>query len=244
MSKKVAIFIDGENFHLSLRDIKIDSNNVLFDKFFNYLLEPTDELLRAYIFRPQSIFLPKFIDKNKIAENYIYSKFPRNEAERIINEQKTKKEFSSEIWKVVNVEFESIQNWIKYSETNFEKINHKYTRLATEHENIEIYRSGILKLNPYQKIKSEKGVDVSLSSKMIEFALTNKIDKAILISGDYDYKEAIQVVKNTMKRVNIVRIKSSGKSSTSSTLRELADKVIDVTERDFKENFTKNNPVK
>lgn len=72
----------------------------------------------------------------------------------------------------------------------------------------------------------EKGIDVSLVTKMISLGFKNTYDTAILISGDADYVEAVQQIRDLGKRVEIVAFPET----TSPSLRKVADKFIDLND--------------
>ena len=72
----------------------------------------------------------------------------------------------------------------------------------------------------------EKGVDVALITKMLSFAFKGAYDVAILISGDEDFVEAVDEIRNLGKRVEIC----SFKESISPALRKLADKFVTLND--------------
>lgn len=77
---------------------------------------------------------------------------------------------------------------------------------------------------------------------MIALSVENKCEKIILISGDYDYVEAIKFVKNNMTKIHIVKIHKGHPPKNRSVSRDLAilaDRVIDVYENEFKTNYSK-----
>ncbi|MEW5947189.1 MAG: NYN domain-containing protein [bacterium] len=49
----------------------------------------------------------------------------------------------------------------------------------------------------------EKGVDVKLAVDMVSKGLKNQCDVAILVSGDSDFAEAVQIVKDAAKHVEV-----------------------------------------
>jgi len=84
---------------------------------------------------------------------------------------------------------------------------------------------------PYEKTRKcestteiEKGVDVALVTKMISFGFKDTYDTAILVSGDADYVEAIQQIRDLGKRVEIAAFPEA----TSPSLRKVADKFINL----------------
>ena len=72
----------------------------------------------------------------------------------------------------------------------------------------------------------EKGVDVALVTKMISFGFKGTYDTAILVSGDADYVEAVQQIRDLGKRVEIVAFPEA----TSPALRKVADKFVNLHE--------------
>lgn len=72
----------------------------------------------------------------------------------------------------------------------------------------------------------EKGVDVALITKMISFGFKDVYDTAILVSGDSDFIEAVQQIKDLGKRVEI----SAFNKSIAPGLRKIADKFISINE--------------
>jgi uncharacterized LabA/DUF88 family protein len=73
-----------------------------------------------------------------------------------------------------------------------------------------------------KQVSIEKGVDVALVTKMLTHAFQGTYDVAILVSGDSDYVEAMQVVKDRGKTVEIAGFKGS----VGKELRRVADKFI------------------
>lgn len=112
-----------------------------------------------------------------------------------------------------------------------------------EYEDIEIVKTGVVKVNPYLlTYTGEKEVDISLAVKMISLSVEGKCDKIILISGDFDYAEAIKFVKNNMTKIHILKIHKGYPPKNRSVSRDLAilaDKVIDVYESELREKFLK-----
>ncbi len=70
----------------------------------------------------------------------------------------------------------------------------------------------------------QKEVDVSLACEMLEHALLNHFDVAIVISGDRDFVPAIQHVQSAGKIVEVAAFRTSA----SEELRRTADKYIEL----------------
>ena len=69
----------------------------------------------------------------------------------------------------------------------------------------------------------EKGIDIKLATDMLVHAFRENYDVAILVSGDTDFADALQAVKDQGKHVEVALF---GGGSSSQHLRDVADKVI------------------
>lgn len=74
------------------------------------------------------------------------------------------------------------------------------------------------------KYQIEKGVDVSLVTRMLSFGFRNVYDTAIIVSGDADFIEAIEELRNYGKRVEIC----SFNNSIAPGLRKITDVYISL----------------
>jgi uncharacterized LabA/DUF88 family protein len=114
---------------------------------------------------------------------------------------------------------------------------HRYDELSIRFSVVEMVRRRVVRVDPFkQTYIGEKGVDVALAVNMIKFH--EKCDKVILVSGDLDYAEAIQLVKDNLKKVHVVRLFRGHppvNRSVSRTLMALADRVVDVYESELRE---------
>lgn len=70
-----------------------------------------------------------------------------------------------------------------------------------------------------EKSEVEKGVDVALVTKMLSFGFKDTYDVAILVSGDADYIDAVEQIRNLGKRVEIVAFQGA----IAPGLRKIAD---------------------
>jgi uncharacterized LabA/DUF88 family protein len=138
-----------------------------------------------------------------------------------------------------------ITDWIKQERDKFSSIDYVYNTISESYDNIEFVKKGVVKINPYRQIYTgEKGVDIALAVKMIALSVEKKCDKIILVSGDYDYAEAIKYVKNNMTRIHIVRFFQGEPpkcTNFSTELAELADRIIPIYESRIKENYLLSN---
>ena len=202
--KKVTVFIDGQNLWHSLRDIGLRESDIDWNKLINSLLTDDDELVRSYWFRPLKIQEIE-LRFNGFAQRYLRTNFDKSTATAHCKSLKSKK-LDGDIFKQISSEFTLSKNWLSDQKQTFSQVDEKYSQIATKYDDLEIYRTGILKVDPFKRtIISEKGVDVALAVIMAKGALQDKYDKAILISGDFDYQEAVQVVKDATKKIHIVR---------------------------------------
>lgn len=71
----------------------------------------------------------------------------------------------------------------------------------------------------------EKGIDVRLATDMLTHAYRANFDAAILVSGDTDFADAVQAVKDLGRNVEIALF---GNPTSSRRLRDVADDVISL----------------
>lgn len=238
MKKRVVILVDGQNLYYCLKEIKIIEKDINWNNFFQYLLTPEDELVRTYWFRPQKIH-ETCQNPNTIKSKIVFKKFHNYYDDFISNPEK----LSNEINKKIDIEYQTVENWLRFEKNKFSGIEHTYDQLSNEYEDIEIVKAGVVKVDPLKQIYlGEKGVDISLAVKMISLSVDKKCDKIILVSGDFDYAEAIKYVKNNMTKVHIVKFHQGDPPKTKSFSKDLgflADKVINIFESELKSNFKK-----
>ena len=74
------------------------------------------------------------------------------------------------------------------------------TGIATRHDAVEFRRAGAIRYDLFgESLGIEKAVDVKLAVDLI--VLRDVYDVAVIVSGDQDYVPAVQVVKDSGKRV-------------------------------------------
>ncbi len=71
----------------------------------------------------------------------------------------------------------------------------------------------------------EKGIDVKIATDLLVHATTGAYDVAILVSGDTDFCDALQAVKNTGKLVEVALFDPP---TSSASLREVADRILRI----------------
>ena len=72
----------------------------------------------------------------------------------------------------------------------------------------------------------EKGVDVALVTDLVSMAFRDAYDVAILVTGDYDFIEAIRIVMSLGKKVEVAMFSHA----TNDELRRTADRFIPLEE--------------
>jgi uncharacterized LabA/DUF88 family protein len=239
MKRRVIIQVDGQNLFHSLKTIGIKEIEIDWNKLFHSFLDSNDELLRTYWYRPKRLTPSSYPEKAHLRD-YLRSK---NYAEHLIQEYTSFGKPPENLIEEIQHDYLDKQKWLKTQNERFSNIDYKYGLIAQEYSDLEIYKTGILRILPFKKeVVGEKGVDVALSVKMVEFTLTDKCDKIILLSGDLDYAEALTVVKSQMKKVHVVRLHKGIPPkvvSMSNELSAIADKVIDIYEEQLRNEFKK-----
>jgi uncharacterized LabA/DUF88 family protein len=238
--KRVVILIDGQNLFYGLKDMELMERNINWSNLFKSLIAPNgeDELIRTYWFRPQRI-LDGHLSSSSIRNQIVYKRY-----NNYYNDYKTNSGLlPPNVLQAIEQEALKAEEWLKKEKEKFAGIEHNYDQLSMEYGDIEIVKKGIVKVNPYlQQYIGEKGVDISLAVKMMALSVEKKCDKIILVSGDYDYAEAINFVKSNMTKVHIVKLHKGvppKNRNVSRDLAVLADKVIDVYESELKSIYAK-----
>jgi uncharacterized LabA/DUF88 family protein len=221
--KKTLIFIDGQNLFYSLKDMELKESQINWDLFMDGLIEPDDELVRTYWYQPQGLNDPR-VDFSK--------------AKRIL-ERKSPSVPASEINKQAAELMKKAKDWTRVETEKYQRQLHRYDEFSIKYPRIEMVRKGVVKIDPFKQIYlGEKGIDVALAVNMIKFH--DKCEKIILVSGDLDYAEAIQYIKDNLKRVHIVKLFKGEppiNRSVSRALMALADKVIDIYETEIRSKY-------
>ena len=71
----------------------------------------------------------------------------------------------------------------------------------------------------------EKGVDVRLATDMVAMGLQNRYDVAVLVSGDGDFADAVQIVKDAGKHVELAY---PLKANPANALLDVCDLFVDL----------------
>lgn len=236
--KKVIILVDGQNLYYSLKSISLVEKDIKWNLLFNSFLSDGEELVRSYWFRPQKILDTYFTNHN--IRNTIVGRKYKNYSQDYRNNQST---IPPNVLAQIEQDAVEVEKWLNEEKVKFQSIEYNYDKLCLEFDDLEIVKTGILKVNPYNKeYLGEKGVDISLAVKMISLSVEKKCDKIILVSGDYDYAEAIKFVKNNMTKIHIVKMHKGVPPKNRGMSRDLsilADKIIDVYEADLRGKYLK-----
>ena len=222
---RTIILIDGENLRFSLNAMRLPGEqyglregNICLDKFFQKCLDEDDQFIRAYWYQTE-----------KIHDTWI----TENKAIRVINKRGEKlKDKGMEVRRIM----QRATEWKKDAIIKHERKLNYFNGLSVKFPEMEMVRKGVLKIDPFEEVYlGEKGLDIALAIGMVKYY--KYCDKIILISGDLDYAEAIQYVKDKLRKVHIVRLFDGHppqNRSVGKQLRVLADKVIDIYESEIR----------
>jgi uncharacterized LabA/DUF88 family protein len=95
---------------------------------------------------------------------------------------------------------------------------------ALRHVDYLEIRLGRLVYRGSPPVAFEKGVDIKLATDMLVHGSNDNYDVALLVSGDTDFADALQAVKDQGHHVEVALFEPGG----SQRLREVADKVIRI----------------
>ncbi|NJM93728.1 MAG: NYN domain-containing protein [Cytophagales bacterium] len=141
--KKVVILIDGQNQFYSLKNLGIQEREVNWGGFFRSLLSESDELIRTYWFRPQRI-LDTYFSYENIKNQVVYKQFKNYYSD--FREDETR--LPEPIRNSIDEHVASVENWIKEERAKFSQIEYNYDQISLEFDDIEIVKTGIVKVNP------------------------------------------------------------------------------------------------
>lgn len=203
MSDKIMIFIDGANIFNSIRDI-------------NYELQKENEKHpqneRKEDIKIDYIKLIKEISANReVIRTYLFEgvKEPIQPAKEAF--------FNALRQQGITV----ITRPLRERELNCVKCN-LFRTLKEQNPNRDIFnKNDEGQLVIFQQ-EYQKGVDVALVTELLRMAREDVYGTAIVVSGDNDYKNAIECVKSMGKRVEV----ASFKRALGRDLKEVADKLI------------------
>ncbi|MFP4475164.1 MAG: NYN domain-containing protein [Desulfatibacillaceae bacterium] len=222
MTKKVCIFIDGENFRYAICDLfpEFDATDYLpkkarwsdwFDNLVNQVTRKTSfktERVRTYWYVIEDIdFFPyKFprVEYEADTLQRLLCKYPPYRAEL---EQLSDDTLYNRMREMVS-DLRGRQHEMRKRFDGWTKIQNA---ISWTHDAVEFRRAGSISYDLFTNdFGKEKAVDVKLAVDMIN--LRDNYDIALLVSGDQDYAPAVQAVKDFGKKVvNVVFETRNGK---------------------------------
>lgn len=211
-TKKVCIFVDGENLRHSIGDLfpAFDRKNHLpetdWTKFFDWIAceavgSKDVERVRTYWYVVQDIdFSPSNLNiasKTKISSEILLSK---------------NKERADILAKIANLDekqnvmrnmIDELLDFQTTMEKRFAGWIHLQDSIARRSTSVEFRRAGYIRYDLFNgQFGSEKAVDVNLGVDL--FRLKDIYDVAVIVSGDQDYMPAVDAVKDFGKHtVNV-----------------------------------------
>lgn len=216
MSKRVCVFVDGENFRHTISG--------LFDRFkptdylpskanwadlFDWFVGeacPGGERVRTYWYVIQWIdFFPYRLSKLKADPHKLQEilRLHKPYASKLVGLSGS--DLSSEINKMV----EELKANQRRMQDRFSWWTSIQNSIAQRHRAIEFRRAGAIRYTLFDNsLGREKAVDVKLATDLI--VLKDIYDVAVIVSGDQDYVPAVQVIKNMGKTAVNVAFKTRG----------------------------------
>ena len=243
MSPRVCVFVDGENFRHSIVELfptfrKEDylPKSANWTGLFDWLVTQAateGERLRTYWYVIQSIdFWPYEFPNVDTELDRLYrllrSHPPyREELDRLTNggpREARMAEILQEMKGRRDKMIRRFDGWIIMQ-----------NGIATKHDAIEFRRSGAIRYDLFQEsMGREKAVDVRLAVDLI--TLRDIYDIAVIVSGDQDYVPAVQVIKDSGKRVmNVAFQTRSGQllPGGARRLNQMTDRALTVLHSDL-----------
>lgn len=244
LTKKVCIFVDGENLRFSICDLfpEFDKFNYLpkdakWADFFDWIANEASssaERIRAYW------YVVKDIDFSPYGLHAAKSEPGRLEA-MLCWDERNKRAIAAITDPQAKVTLvDSIVRDLEHQQQLMEKRFHGWITIqdtiSSKHTAVEFRRAGSIRYDLFQKkLGSEKAVDVKLATDLIK--LKDIYDIAIIVSGDQDYVPAVEAIKDYGKRViNVAFQKEDGRSLPGGAKRlgYATDWTIEVKHSDLK----------
>lgn len=208
MSKKACVFVDGENFRHSITGLFEDFDEKdhlpknadwgrLFDWFVSEVAGPDAERVRTYWYVIEHIdFFPyKFPDPAK-APDLLKNVLSKDSA---YNKQLGKLKDEALVKRMTQI-VEKLRRAQAKMRRRFDGWTTLQNGIASRHAAVEFRRAGAIGFNLFEwRLGKEKAVDVKLATDL--FMLRGIYDVAVIVSGDQDYVPAVQLVKDSGKRV-------------------------------------------
>jgi len=211
MNYRAVAFIDGQNIHNSLKSIGLQEKDLDWFRVFKVILPEKHDLLRAYWYH-----IAQVSDFDWVPGKATRFCPPDVDEETFLQEARA--------W------HRSEQDRIRHLQRTVHR------QIMLDYDYIEFRYTGVLKVNPFRRERlGEKGLDVGMAVDMV--ARMAHYDSAILVSGDYDFAPAVQVLKDRLKRVYQVTVERGARGSTPRSsargMRVMVDRVITLYEEDI-----------
>ncbi len=237
MPDRVCIFVDGENFRHSIVDLFSNFQNSDYlpssadwTNFFDWIVDQaTDDGMRVRTYW----YVIETVDY------YPYS-FPdaRNNTDRLLRLLSRSDEYVNALSSLEGEELilklEEVVGTLKGRQSRMANRSNGWRAvqdgISHRHRAVEFRRAGAISYNLYrQQLNREKAVDVKLATDMI--MLRDIYDVAVILSGDQDYVPAVEVVKDSGKRVINVAFRTRGGAllpGGARRLNQVTDWSIDI----------------
>ncbi len=245
ISKRVCIFVDGENLRHSIGELfsSFDNRDYLpkkanWEKFFDWVASEAvgqdADRIRTYWYVVENIDFSPFnlnsARKDKILLKKILSRdndIARHMTE-IGGETKVNEFMEKEVDKLLEVEHmmkDRFTGWINIQDT-IERYN----------RSVEFRRAGSIRYDLFKRdLGFEKAVDVKLAADLIQ--LKDIYDVAVIVSGDQDHVPAVDAIKDSGKRtVNVAFLTENDRllPGGAKRLNQSTDWSIEVKYSDLK----------
>lgn len=245
-SKRVCIFIDGENFRHSINDLfpTFDKRDYLprtdWAKFFDWIaceVAGSDaDRIRTYWYVVENIdFTPFNLNSARKDKDHLARILSRDyERGKIIADTTGEKKE-----KIIEKITDELQDSQKIMENRFSGWTYVQNEIEYKYKSIEFRRAGSIRYNLFNRtLGSEKAVDVKLATDLIK--LKEIYDVAVIVSGDQDYVPAVDLIKDSGKRtVNVAFLTEDGHllPGGAKRLNQSTDWSLEVKHSQSKEYF-------
>lgn len=207
MADRVCIFVDGENFRHSIGDLfpNFERSEYLpksadWTALFDWIVkEATGDGVRVrtywYVIESVDFYPYRFPDASTNADRL---------SRLLSGHPPYKAQLEPLAGDALRSEMESIVDQLRGRQSQMSNRANGWlvmqNGIADRHKAVEFRRAGAITYNLFERrLKNEKAVDVKLATDLI--MLRDIYDIALILSGDQDYVPAVEVVKDSGKRV-------------------------------------------
>ncbi len=249
-SKRVCIFVDGENLRHSIGDLFPSfqnrdylPKNAKWTEFFDWVAEKavnTDaDRIRTYWYVVENIdFIPYNLNSLRRDNDIAMLEKILSRSERIKNSFRLAITPDKKI-EIMNKEVGFLINNQSEMEKRFSGWINLQSIIEARNNSIEFRRAGSIKYDLLErKLGKEKAVDVKLATDLLQ--LKDIYDVAVILSGDQDYTPAVEAIKDFGKRtVNVSFLTENGKllPGGAKRLNQTTDWSIEIQHSDLKNHL-------